>query len=625
MKHSIIRLSVLASLSAAGIMTAYAASIKSVEFIGMDAPSTLEQRVSAYTEAKVKINYSNGTSETKPLDYKQLFATTDIINGKLAGGLYDVNGDPLMDTTVPSTATQFVSDTPDSNSLMKVPGAKAKELGVKGNPLFMVTHFEYVTENNAGTSEYGKLPMTMSVSTLDQDKHTGALSLVDYNNINMAGINGLWIPCAGSLSPWNTHLGSEEYEPDARAYEADNTKDPYTPFTVRYYNNTEVMSPYRYGHVPEVNVAADGSTSIVKHYAIGRVARELLQMMPDQRTAYMGDDGAYTGLFMYVADAEKRLDAGTLYAAKWTQISDVGAGSGDLSWIKLGHATNAEIKAIVDSGIKFSDIFNASDTDPGDPSYKKVHTNNGIEWLKLKNGKAKAAAFLETRRYAAYVGATTEFNKMEGVTVNAEDKKAYVAISYLEKGMVTNNDANDPVDDIHLTKLSSGAVYQLNLTEGQRDSDGHRIRSEYVAKSMQSLVEGEDQAADAVGNISNDDKMANPDNLKYSEALRTLFIGEDSGRHVNNYLWAYNIDTGKLSRILSLPVGAESTGLQAVDNLHGFAYVMSNFQHPGEYIRTMNPDLQTAVDPLINSKWNNKRKAAIGYISGIPMVGEHDE
>jgi hypothetical protein len=102
--------------------------------------------------------------------------------------------------------------------------------------------------------------------------------------------------------------------------------------------------------------------------------------------------------------------------------------------------------------------------------------------------------------------------------------------------------------------------------------------------------------------------------------LRTLFIGEDSGRHVNNYLWAYNIDTGKLSRILSVPAGAESTGLQAVDNINGFAYVMSNFQHPGEYISTMDADLEAAVDPLINEYWNNKRKAGIGYISGIPAI-----
>jgi len=625
MQYSLVHVGILATLAVTGTTATHADSkIASVEFIGMEAPTTLEQRTSAYTDAKVKVTYANGTSRIRRLEYKQLFATTDVINGKVAGGLYDVAGQPLMDTSVPGNPTQYVSDTPDANSLMQVPGAKARKSGVKGNPLFMVTHYEYVTANNAGGDEYGKLPMTMSLTTLDQNRKTGELSLVDYSNIDMAGIRGLWIPCAGSLSPWNTHLGSEEYEPDARAYEADNTKDPYLPFTVRYYDNTKVMSPYNYGHVPEVTVAADGDASIVKHYAIGRIARELIQMMPDQRTAYMGDDGAYTGLFMYVADKAKRLGSGTLYAAKWTQTSDAGAGSADLSWIRLGHATDAQIKALVDGGIEFSDIFSASSTDPGDPGYKLVRTNNGVEWLKLNAGMEKAAAFLESRRYAAYLGATTEFNKMEGVTLNARDRKAYVAISYLEKGMVADYAPTDPVDDIHLTKLSSGAVYQMNLAARQKDTAGHAIHSDYVASRMEGLVVGEDQDPDAVGNTSNDDKMANPDNLKYSEALRTLFIGEDSGRHVNNYLWAYNVDTGKLSRILSLPVGAESTGLQAVDNLHGFAYVMSNFQHPGEYIGTMDATLKADVDPLINSKWNNKKKAAVGYLSGIPTVAESD-
>ena len=49
----------------------------------------------------------------------------------------------------------------------------------------------------------------------------------------------------------------------------------------------------------------------------------------------------------------------------------------------------------------------------------------------------------------------------------------------------------------------------------------------------------------------NPDKVASPDNLSYSEAMRTLFIGEDSGKHTNNYVWAYNVDTKELERILS--------------------------------------------------------------------------
>ena len=46
---------------------------------------------------------------------------------------------------------------------------------------------------------------------------------------------------------------------------------------------------------------------------------------------------------MFVADRKRDLSAGTLYVGKWTQTSGEGAGAGDISWIKLGHATSDEI------------------------------------------------------------------------------------------------------------------------------------------------------------------------------------------------------------------------------------------------------------------------------------------
>jgi len=39
---------------------------------------------------------------------------------------------------------------------------------------------------------------------------------------------------------------------------------------------------------------------------------------------------------------------------------------------------------------------------------------------------------------------------------------------------------------------------------------------------------------------------------------------------VNNYLWAYQIDTGERVRLLSASAGAEITGLRVADNLNGF-------------------------------------------------------
>jgi secreted PhoX family phosphatase len=213
------------------------------------------------------------------------------------------------------------------------------------------------------------------------------------------------------------------------------------------------------------------------------------------------------------------------------------------------------------------------------------------------------------------LGATAEFNKFEGVTVNAKDKKVYFAMSYIEKSMLTN--AADPVDDIHISQVSAGAVYEMSLSEKISDTQGNLINSSYVGAtlSVPSELLGVDLASpDAIGNTADANRIANPDNLKFSEKMRTLFIGEDSGMHVNNFLWAFNVDTRKLSRILSLPAGAESTGLQAVDNLNGFSYVLSSYQHAGDYTGKLSAETKAKLDTLIN-----KRQAAIGYLS-IPHL-----
>jgi hypothetical protein len=182
-------------------------------------------------------------------------------------------------------------------------------------------------------------------------------------------------------------------------------------------------------------------------------------------------------------------------------------------------------------------------------------------------------------------------------------------MSRIEKSMTTGE------YDVQVAKLSSGAVYAHELKGGQKDDKGNVINSEWVSTRMyvpQGLA-GEDISADALGNKSNPDKISCPDNLKFSEAFRTLFIGEDSGYHVNNFLWAYNVDTKKLSRILSTPAGAESTGLHAVDEINGFTYIMSNFQHPGDM--TFVPAVETAVRPLINQNFKDGYSAAVGYLT----------
>ena len=68
--------------------------------------------------------------------------------------------------------------------------------------------------------------------------------------------------------------------------------------------------------MPEVTVNPDGTASIKKHFCMGRISHELVQVMPDNRTALMGDDATNSGYFVFVADKEKDLSSGTLYVAK---------------------------------------------------------------------------------------------------------------------------------------------------------------------------------------------------------------------------------------------------------------------------------------------------------------------
>jgi len=592
------------------------------QFNAMSAPSLANPSQMAEPYVASTLTKSIGRhAETYALGYETFFLTGDTVPSAeggsiLAGGYFDINNAPILDTTSPDQR-QFFSDCPDGMSLIALGHGHARSRRRDCERVFAVVQFEYVTRNVAGDSMYGMLPSPIAVLAMDQDKRTGKLTLESYSNVDTSGVHGLWITCGASRSPWNTHLSSEEYEPDAVTI-AGNAQ--FKAFSQNLYGNPDAANPYHYGHLPEVTVNPNGTGSIKKHYCMGRISHELVQVMPDERTVLMGDDTTNGGLFMFVADRKRDLSAGTLYVGKWTQTSGVGAGAGDISWIKLGHATSDEIKALADT-LTAADIVDVKTSNPNDASYAKIAYNGKAQWVKFMPGMDKAAAFLETHRYAAYKGASMAFTKMEGTTVNAADKRAYSAMSYIYKSMV------DGTTDIKVQGPVAGAVYEHVLAGGQKDSDGDRIHSEWVSVSMSApaALVGEDLAVrDALGNSANADKIANPDNLKYSEAMRTLFIGEDSGNHVNNFLWAYNVDTEELSRILSCPAGAESTGLHAVDDVNGFSYIMSNFQHPGDWESPLHDKVKPILDPLVKANYNGRFSAAVGYLT-IEGCTRHDD
>ena len=72
----------------------------------------------------------------------------------------------------------------------------------------------------------------------------------------------------------------------------------------------------------------------------------------------------------------------------------------------------------------------------------------------------------------------------------------------------------------------------------------------------------------------------------------------------------------------------DDIGLQAVDDMNGFAYIMSNFQHAGDWELTkdasgkitggLHSKVIDILDPLVRANYRNRYGAAVGYLSGLP-------
>ncbi|MEO1767418.1 PhoX family protein [Thiobacter aerophilum] len=621
-------LSVLFAMTAPAGIAAGGARPVAVEFSHTPAPQTDDERLITYTRSVAQIKFANGKSRAYPLTYVTLFKNTDLVSSVkgrkyAAGQIYDFQMNPVLEPT----GDRALAETPDGNTLLTV-----------GGKLFLTTNWEYddvLTDGREARKAqdwYARMPMPMTVSELTQDRKSGHLALKKQWPVDLSSVEGGWIFCNASQTPWNTHLaGEEDYDlfflPTEKGYKK--TQAGLKAMNEVYFRGQKQANPYRYGYHVELALGSDGSQRVVKHYQMGRGSWEMAQFAKDGRTAFYGDDGTYVGLFMFVGQRRNDPGAGgTLYAAKWLQTAPDGAdgGSANIQWIRLGTASHGEIRALIESGIKAEDIFEIAMSEQ--PGFVPIRAGSAeTVWLKLKPGMEQAAAFLETRRYAAYLGATTEFSKGEGVAIDHVGKKLYYAVSAIQGSMKAND--GGPVDHIRLKENLAGATYTFELAVGQKDSEGQPIDSEYVP--VRAYVEpallGRSIAVDNLGNTADPEAIANPDNLFFSERMRTLFIGEDSTMHVNNFVWAYNVDTKKLARILSLPAGAEATGLKVIENLNGHAYILANDQHQGgDWAKGMSQDLKDRLLTRAAEKWGRNRhgvphwrlEAQVGYIGGLP-------
>ena len=605
----------LAAIVALGLTSTVSASeVKDLSFAPIDISKNNAEKKVMRVSPKLTVTYNDGSKKEFNLSYKVLAKMGDKIGDGVIGLMTDKDGKPILK----KDGSKDISDGPDGNSLINV-----------GGKTFLVTHME---------ERPGELYDT------ELKVEDGKVKAVNTKPVDLSSVGGTIINCASSRTAYGSHLGGEEdYDLNSRyadknspfyvncaldgsGNDASGKKNHFCSYVdgmAKYLHDSKIdknngyngksFTPYNYGYIVEVAPQTDGSTKATKHYVTGRYTPELAKMMPNGKTVYMTDDGTFKGLWKFVSD--KKIDKfqkdweGTLYAAKLLQISDKDGGSFKLGWIPLGHAKDSEIKAMIESKPKLTDIFEIAKADKNgtcEAGFRKINEDSKVECLKLKPGKEKEAAFLETRKFAAYKGATIEFRKEEGITYDPDNNKLYVAMSQIKKSMEDNYKGEESTNDIRVHKNRCGGVYALDLNKAYDATD---MRAMVVGKPLKK------DDANAKEWSCDPDAIANPDNIKYI-GHNILMIGEDTKYHVNNMLWAYNVKTGKMSRIASLPIGAEVTGLEhGVIGNKGILFV--DAQHPFK-------DSPKAADKskpngaLLEKATDEELKAFIGYIDGIP-------
>jgi uncharacterized protein len=153
---------------------------------------------------------------------------------------------------------------------------------------------------------------------------------------------------------------------------------------------------------------------------------------------------------------------------------------------------------------------------------------------------------------AGWMGCTTEFNKWEGITYDAANKKLYTAISSVEGAMENSHPSNDKGTEnrIRVGKNSCGCVMEMAL-----DFKFSPIR----ARMLTCGIPNTDPLTKAVDACVTD-HIANPDNVAMIPRFNQLIIGEDTVTgHQNDLIWIFDLPTGAMTRIASTPYGSETT------------------------------------------------------------------
>ncbi|WP_077284172.1 alkaline phosphatase PhoX [Cognaticolwellia aestuarii] len=513
---------------------------------------------------------------------------TDSVNGKAynkgtVGVLRGVNFNNLpktiVNSPVPETQAerQVVVSALGEYQIIGQTNDTFADLGDKGLAGGLGVHYgiisgDKIIENNApdfngyvstGEGEgylftnWESYPGGVSRMKIEKDQF-GSWSVAEAMMVDFDSVGGTAANCFGSVSPWGTPLSSEEWIVRSTVNSTTDASwnDPANTST----DNLEALTapdfpnPYRYGYTVEITNATSDNPVPVKHYTIGRYEHENSTVMPDRRTVYSSQDDTGGVLFKFVADADEDLSSGTIYGAKLVQ--DAGstepATTGfDVTWVELASGNNATIEAWISDydGIDTSDYVDGETSymtladvqawADGDATYPSVA--EGGSAVTAGQPMDDRAAFLESRQAAKMKGATAEWRKLEGISINHD--RALEAVggveaiadedvtaAYMYMGIADlDNTLIDDEGDIQLSARvkDCGGVYRAKLEEN------------YDLARIEPVVMGSTYRSSLTGALRCDvEQLSQPDNVIVMRDGR-IIIGED-GFQENNTLWMYD-------------------------------------------------------------------------------------
>lgn len=361
--------------------------------------------------------------------------------------------------------------------------------------------------------------------------------------------------CGSGRTLWNTYLTCEENfngyfgatgaEPEGIGYKRYGiggfSRYAYEKFDPRFDISKEPNEPHRHGFITEID-PADPTSTPVKRTALGRFKHENAEMVhaKDGRiVVYMGDDERGEYLYRYVSNGV--------------------------------YAQGGSTEGLLDDGVLYVAKFN--DDQSG-------------EWLALTPGATgmDAAEILCFTRMAASAAGGTTMDRPEWVACNPLKAEAYCALTNNKNRGVKPNAGGDDTSVNAVNPRETNKFGQIvRWTPAEENHAAGTFTWDLYVMAGNPAVYGNEYAGSE--NVNEGNMFNSPDGMQFSSDgllwIQTDGNYKNEGDFAgmgNNQMLVGDPETGEIIRFMTVPYGAEVTGLcWSADKKVAFVGV----QHPG--------------------------------------------